>query len=101
MSHPRVKELEEKYVGQIINKLEIIGVEKKNINYCLKFKCHCGKIGLNKTSLVINGTVKSCGCGASSIKKLTKEYYMGKTFNLLTVINITEDENKVLIAECN
>lgn len=63
-----------KYIGQVINNLEILNVIQNKHKYFI-IRCFCGKEFSTQVYSIINQTTKSCGC---STGKFTSEKNSGK-----------------------
>lgn len=71
---PRYKDL----TGKIFGKLKVLYLSGYNIKNKLLWccQCECGNIKLVKSSLLLSGDTKSCGCLSSKAKDINDKYFV-------------------------
>ena len=77
-----------KLSGLKFNLLTVIKEYKKRKNGLIvwKCKCDCGKITKVRTSCLLNGHTKSCGCLQKKAASATKLKWIGQKINRLTIL---------------
>ncbi len=93
------------YTGQRFGKLTVLPEIESRLmsgrkivyHYC---RCDCGGYTWVRTSNLISGEVKSCGCLSHEYHGLELEDLTGKVFNDLTVIKLAKTEDCHRIWEC-
>lgn len=71
------------YIGQKMNRLEILSVEKdERGTYLFKCKCDCGNFCTTRAHCVVNNQIKSCGCYRKDKNKTQEQRELAKKMGL-------------------
>src|SRR5690242_9167661 len=84
-------------MGQKFNKLtyvQSLGINEKGHSIC-EVRCECGKTKVVKSSELVSGHIKTCGCGSWCGKSETAyRDIVGKKFGQVTIIKMTGTDEK-------